>query len=292
VLTEHLREPYLKARFGRDNFSRADEAQRLEMMQDVERMARVTMAGITPWLDLESLTRWFVSIAFCATTDPFQAVMFRDDARPDARWFWVNWDMDHSFMDLYERADEPWNHDTFRTTLAQSALESRVIARLIADDPAYRALLTRRFLDALNHQVTPAFLLDRYGHYALISKTYGVRDVDYLEPLLAFLQLRPTRLRELMTHYLELRPMRQLRLEAPEGVTVLIDDFVESSGFSGWYPEGTEVVLSLREPREDFSRWSVNGRTHTASRISHRVESDTVVALELRDGGRPAAGNR
>ena len=168
VLTEHVREPFLVSRFGHENFERAAPRLRRQWMRDVLGQSSFTMADVSTRFDMESLTRWFVSVVFCATTDPFQAVMFRDETQPDARWFWVNWDMDHSFMDLYRRASVPWRHDTFRTTLGPQAFESRVITRLIAEDPAYRDYLARAFLDALNYQLTPAFLDERYRHYRTV----------------------------------------------------------------------------------------------------------------------------
>ena len=113
VLTEHVRKPFLVSRFGHDNFDRADEALRRQWMRDVMSRPSFTMADAATWLDIESLTRWFISIVFCGTSDPFQAVMFRNRTQPGARWFWVNWDMDHSFMDLYRRALAPWSQDSF-----------------------------------------------------------------------------------------------------------------------------------------------------------------------------------
>ncbi len=60
-------------------------------------------------------------------TDPYQAVMFRDRTQPDARWFWVNWDMDHSFMDFFRRDLDPWSQDSFSGTLRWPAFEARII---------------------------------------------------------------------------------------------------------------------------------------------------------------------
>ena len=78
VLVEHVREPFLMSRFGHENFDRADERRRRRWMRQVTTRPSVTQAELSTWLDVESLSRWFVSIVFCATTDPFQAVMFRD----------------------------------------------------------------------------------------------------------------------------------------------------------------------------------------------------------------------
>jgi hypothetical protein len=293
VLTEHVRRPFLVARFGHDNFARADLATQRRLMREVERMPAVKMADVTPWLDLENLTRWFVSVIFCATSDPFQGVMFRDETRgAEGRWFWVNWDMDHSFMDLYLRAPQPWQQDTFRTTLNRPAVESRVITRLIADDPAYRDYLAAVFLDALNHRITPSFLLERYRHYQRIAETYGVRDLGYLDTLLRFLEFRPAHVRELLAQYLDLGPIYRYRVEGPDGVTFMINSHAESSGFSGWYAEGLEVTVALAEPRDDFSHWEVNGHPVRQARLSHPIGSETVIIAKFLDTRRSPARQR
>ena len=86
-------------------------------------------------MDLDNLTSWFISVLFCATTDAFQGVMLRDETASPPRWFWVNWDMDHSFMDLYQQAPEPWEHDTFATLLTKRDLRSGLVTRLLEEDP-------------------------------------------------------------------------------------------------------------------------------------------------------------
>ena len=282
VLTEHVREPFLKARYGHDNFIRANTGVKRRVRRAIRKISPLTMADVDRIFDLENLTRWFISIVFCATTDPFQAVLFRDETRPEARWFLVNWDMDHSFMDVYGQGREPWQHNTFRTTLRRRPVESKIITRLLAEDPAFRQYLTRMFVDALNHRVTASFLKERFEHYRALAERYGVRDLEYLDSLKRFLALRPDRVRTLLARYVGAGPSYRTRVEGPAGVTFEIDGYPEPSGFSGSYFRGMGISVALTERHDDFSHWVVDGRVVRTSQVYHRVRSNTVIRAEFR----------
>lgn len=282
VLTEHVRKPFLMSRFGHDNFDRADEARRRRWTRDVLAQPSFTMADAATWLDVESLTRWFVSVVFCGTSDAFQAVMFRDLTQPAARWFWVNWDMDHSFMDFYRRADAAWRQDTFGATIRPEAFEAQVIGRLIRDDPAYREYLAGAFLDALNHQLTPAFLNERFRHYRAVVQEFGLENDAYLEALAEFLALRPTYVRTMLVQHLNLDPLHRVRLDGPPEAVFRINDRPVSSGFSGWYVQGTEVRVEIADGADRFVQWRVGDRRVPSREIRQRVGGDVVIEAEFR----------
>ena len=113
VLSEHLGPNYFRTHFGHEDFfPTIPEGNRL--WTRVSRLRHMTMATVGELIDLENLTRWFLSILMCDTHDAFQAPnQFRDERRPGAKWFWINWDMDASFME--------WNHDTFQASLERVA---------------------------------------------------------------------------------------------------------------------------------------------------------------------------
>ena len=290
VLTEHVRKPFLVSRFGHDNFDHADLPPEA-VVRALTDLPRFTMAEASAWIDVENLTRWLVSVLFCATTDPFQAVRFRDRTGPDSRWFWVNWDMDHSFMDLYRQADRPWRHDTFRTTLGRRAFESRIVTRLLEDDPAYRRHLADAVLDALNYRLTPAFLDERYSYYRqIVESSYSqFPDREYLDVLDQFLTSRPAHLRELLVRHVDIPPLHRLRLGGSPGVSVRINGHTVDSGFSGWYVAGTEIRIELARPGEGFSHWTVNDRTVTSPEIRQRITGDLTLTAEWHAPG-PSAG--
>ena len=278
VLTEHVRDPFLESRFGHDNFERAEYQRRQYWMNDeLPRRAPFTAADLSSWIDVESLSRWFVSVIFCATTDPFQGEIFRDETQPGARWFWVNWDMDHSFMDFYGYVHLPWRHDTFETTLGVGSFESRALTQLIDRDPVYRAYLADMFLDALNYRLTPSFLDERYRYYREIAERYELEDDRYLEPLREFLTERPDHVRRLLVKHLDLEPLGRLRLEGRPGEGLEVDGHPVPSDFIGWYLPGTEITVRLGPPSDDFSHWLVNGERVTAPRVTLRVGERALV---------------
>ena len=282
VLTEHVRRPFLISRFGHDNFDRADEALRRRLSREVMAEPSLTMADAAARFDVESLTRWFISVVFCGTSDAFQAVMFRDRTRPDARWFWVNWDMDHSFMDFYRRAPVPWRQDTFDATIRPGALEARVVRRLIEDDPVYRRHLAEAFLNALNYRITLSFLAERFDHYRRIIAGFGLENDGYLEGLAEFLELRPAYVREMLARYLDAEPLHRLQIEGPPGAVFRVDDHPVPAGFSGWYVRGTEVWAEAEDTSGRFLHWSVGGRRVPAPRIRQIVAGDLVLRAEFR----------
>ena len=205
VLTEEVRGPFFRSRFGHGNFIRVDDEMLHSLGQAFAQISPLTMVEVDRLLDVESLSRWFVSVLFCATTDPFQGVIFRDQTQPGTRTPWriANWDMDHSFIDLYGQAQALWFHDTFATTLNRPALESQLLTRLIEEDPSYRVYLARMISDALDRRLTASFLQERFEFYRDAAVRLQVGDVDFLEELELFLVLRGDAVRDLTTRYLD-----------------------------------------------------------------------------------------
>ena len=277
ALTEHVRQPFLSRRFGHANFILPDALMEDALRRAIGEIAPLTMASAGRLLDIESLTRWFVSVVFCATTDPFQAVVLRDATQPDSRWFWIAWDMDKSFMDVEGQTTVLSRHDTFATTLNQPALESKILTRLIDEDPDYRGYLARIVTETLNHRLTPEFLSERFAHYEAIASRLGVGNRAFLEDLQFFLLLRPHEVRTLVTRHLGIGPAHQVRLAGPDAATFELDGRRVSSGFTGWYFEGTEVTLALATPSRGFSHWLVNDRPVRTAVLAHPITEDIVV---------------
>ena len=181
VLAEHVpSRAFLQSHFGHRNFTQADAQTRDRLRREFRRQPALTAASVGTIVDLENLTRWFIAMLFCATTDSFQGVMLRDDTSSHARWFWVIWDMDHSFMDLYRQAPVPWEHDTFATLLRKPDVRSELVTRLLGEDPAYLDYFKRTLADALNHRLSPDFLAERFEYYGGVARALRVPDTEYL----------------------------------------------------------------------------------------------------------------
>ena len=181
-------------------------------------------------------------------------------------------------MDLYGLTrGTPWSHDTFRTTLNTNVFESVVITRLIEEDPLYKAHLAKMFLDALNYQLTPDFLNQRFEHYDRISDWYGLGDEPYLKSLQEFLRERPAFVRRLVSRYLDVGPLHRVRIEGPANVVFTIDGREVRTGFSGWYQQGTQIHVRYEDQPERVVRWTVDGRQRPYKELLEIVRGNMVI---------------
>jgi hypothetical protein len=247
---------------------------------EVRALDRVTTATVGDLVDLENLTRWFIATAFCGTRDPFQGPsQFRDAARPRAQWLWVNWDMDESFGNVRQN---PFNDLLIprgggRRGRRDDEVRPYLMTELLAQDPAFREFFKARWIEAMNHVITPAFLRERFDHYREVALTYGVESLDYLPRLEAFLAERPAIVRDQAARYLQ-TPAVSYRLASTR--PVLVDGHEVSGQFDGYYFRGMRAALDV--PSHDakrFSHWRLNGtpqpRGQTA--VTFTVDQDVTI---------------
>lgn len=262
VLTEHITSPgFLESRFGHANFTAADRRTTEQLRRQIRARAPLTADAIRGLVDLDNLTTWFITMLYCGTTDAFQGVMVRDDTVETSPWFWVVWDMDHSFMDLYRRAPVSWQHDTFRTLLRQPEVRSEIVTRLLAEDPVYARAFKARLAEALNHQLTPAFLFDRFEHYATLARMLHVRDASYLPILHEFFRHRTAWLFERAATALPDGASWPCEVEAPDGVALSVDGYEVGSAFRGRCFSGTSMRVEAVTRGDLVVRgWRVNGQ--------------------------------
>ena len=260
VLTEHITPEFLEARFGHRNFAIQSEpgGDSTRLFVWAARTRPFTMATVAEVVDIDNLTSWALTILFCATTDVLsQGPMIRDRSEPDARWFWIMWDLDHSFMDRYNTAAQPWLLDSYRTLLNKREARSRILTRLLRGDAAYRRYFARRLAAALNHQLPRPFLEERYWHYAEIAQRSGVSD-NYSKRLLEFLRERPSALWDLSAKYLKTGRAVTITVRGPEAMAVTIDGFVTKLPYTGTYLPGSPFALDARDA-PGIRGWRVNG---------------------------------
>jgi hypothetical protein len=278
VLTEHVTSRgFQDAHFGHRGFTIADTDALEDMWRWQREHPRLTVADVEEVVDLRNLTNWFISVLFCATTDALQVVMLRDETASPPRWFWVNWDMDHSFMDLYQQAPEPWEHDTFTTLLTKRELRSGLVTRLLEEDARFAVRFKQALGDALNHRWTQRFLMERFDHYGRIAQALKVPDQDYLPVLAEFLRRRADVLRKQAPEYLPQGHSRRVTLAAPTGASFDIDDNPSTAGYAGWYFDDTAVRITVTGSwRDRFDRWVVNGRplVNTGPDFTRQISED------------------
>jgi hypothetical protein len=261
VLTERFDQLYFATHFGHGGVV-AEQDSFNELWGWTSRTRPLSMATVAAKVDLDSLTRWFLSVAFSATGDAFQGPgQFLDLSTDPPRWFWVNWDMDGSFRlasadsyrDLLNRVDEGKR--------GRNPAEPRatLLTHLFAEDEAFRAYYKRLVMTALNHQLTPQFLERRFNYYRRASERLGVEDARYLRGLKEFLDERPAVFWKLTEQWLN-TPSHPIVIVAPPGEAIAIDGISATDGFSG--RSFADVELELQATVNDgarFKEWRVNG---------------------------------
>jgi hypothetical protein len=286
VLTEHVTSRgFQDAHFGHRGFTIGGGDHVDDLWRWQRERPKLTAADVDEVVDLDNLTKWFISMLFCATTDAFQGVMLRDDTQVPARWFWVNWDMDHSFMDLYRQTTDPWDHDTFTTLLSRRELRSGLVTRLLKEDPPYAIRFKQTLADALNHQLTQRFLMERFDYYGRVGQALKVPDTEYLPVLAEFLRRRADVLRRQAPEYLPDGASRRITLTGPPQATFEVDGFAYAGGFDGWYFDETAVRIEVTGAwRNRFSGWIVNGNPlpSTDPTLTRHVAEDLRIQATFR----------
>jgi len=281
VLTERFDTRFFAAHWGYDDII-LDQEEMNGLWDWVRETRPLTMKNVSEHVNIDNLTRWFVAVAFCATRDAYQGPgQFLDATKQDGRWFWVNWDMDQSFRD--------WNHDSFQYLLERISEERRgrnraeprsvILTNLIEEDAQYRDFLKRVIQRALNHQLTQAFLMERYEHYLNTATQLQVQRLDYLPRLRNFLQRRRNFFRLISEQWLNTGPSQRVFVVAPRGVDVLVEGERVRNGYLGLYFPDLELTAEIPEDqRSGFSEWRLNGRPMPAGPL--KFKADTTIRIE------------
>ena len=260
VLTERIDEAFFEARFGHSDFDMEESARNPRLRAWAQSTRPFDMAVASRNIDVDNLTRWVISILFCATTDIWQGTLARDRRAPDPKWFWVNWDMDHSFIDLYQRAEVPWEIDTFRSLFDAPDARSRILSRLLRSDPAYRQFFAQTVAAVLNHRLTPAFLTERVNHYRVVAGITRLEHREFLDRVEQFLAARPAVVRRLVQRYARAGPVVEARVRIPDGVTLDVDGHRTTGLYEGRYFSGSPITVVVpKDAQATFSGWTVNG---------------------------------
>jgi formylglycine-generating enzyme required for sulfatase activity len=283
VLTERFDERYFAAHWGYDDILLSQDA--MNTLWDWVKTTRpLTMANVSKYVNIGNMTRWFVAVAFTATRDAYQGPgQFLDKTKRTGGWFWVNWDMDQSFRD--------WNLDSYQYLLERVAEGRRgrnpaeprsvIISELIAGDPEYRTYLKRVVQKALNHQLTDAFLMERYEHYLTTATELQIRRLEYLPHLREFLERRRDFFRLISEQWLNSPPSHRVSVVAPANIDVVIDGERVRNGYSGLYFPDIDLMADIAvadRQRQAFTGWSVNGQLRPgATPLTFKADRDVTI---------------
>ena len=302
VLTEHLSADNIRARLGHDDFvlvyGKADkekgaspvaagDPRHFATLQAwaADRSRALTMPEAARRVELDNLTNWWISVAYAAVTDKFQGRAILDLSKADARWYWINWDMDKAFMDMGRRVNHPWELDVFAGEYAADP-RSVIFNRLRRESPAYRQYFLNRLVTVLNHRLTPDFVQRRVNDYELLAQSLDIQNRSFFESLREFLKHRPAALRAQMDTYFAAGPSHELTLQTNDLEGIRVDGYPVAEPYQGHYFAATPVEISVDGPaRAKFAGWRVNGEhiTPQQTRLALRLAADTHIEV-LRHG--------
>jgi hypothetical protein len=291
ILIEHISEGYLRAHFGHPQFLLAQSASyatpvfgsyqqfRQFIAWAIDR-ASLSMSEAAQKIDLDNFARWLLSVLFCATPDALQGPLLLDLSQPDAKWFWVNWDMDHSFvMTNLNAAPNAWEEDVFDRFYMREDPRAYLYHRLRLCSPEFRRYFTRMFVDTMNHRLTDAFLSERQRYYAALSSAFRYDARQFNEDVANFMRYRKSVLRDQMDTYFAAGKSYPCLVQGPSEVNFEIDGYPEQAGYFGWYFEQTPITISLTETgNRTFSYWLINGKERRQDRIlQYTVTAPTTI---------------
>jgi formylglycine-generating enzyme required for sulfatase activity len=152
-----------------------------------------------------------------------------------------------------------------------------ILSELIAEDPQYRDYLKRVVQKALNHQLTQAFLMERYEHYLTTATQLQVPSLDYLPRLRQFLERRRDFFRLTSEQWLNSPPSQRVVVTAPPNVDVVIEGERVRTGYEGLYFPDIELTADVAEEhRQGFTGWQVNGQLRPAtSPLKFKADRET-----------------
>ena len=263
VLTEHISRSFLTRRFGHDNFVLArvkGDGRRgksgpvqgnPQLLYDYKSWASsvpapLSMDAVAAVMDLDGLTNWIISVVYVGATDPFQGAVILDETARNARWRFINWDMDHGFRDVYDQVPLNWEIDNFtgRNAIFRSKNPRAIVFnRLRQESPEYRKRFLARFVEVLNHVLTAEKVRAIIENYKIIATQLEMDDTLFLQKMEEFAEFRPTILREQLDRHFDAGTAYRLTIANHSGASITVDGYPIGANYSGWYFSETPVSI-------------------------------------------------
>lgn len=179
---------------------------------------KITYKDADKIFDLDNFIRHMFSIAFLGTTDWEQGAAVKDGI-DTGRWFFINWDMEHSFIDraaILKNVDinvnrKPWEQEGFALIMAgrrfhKTANEKRAIRkqdprkllfhRLWFESPKFREKFTKFARKALKKKLTQKYLDELYVDIEGMAKVLTPNLPDTFPIIKEFLRCRRSFIKE------------------------------------------------------------------------------------------------
>jgi len=299
-VTEHLSERQMRQymsdpnnfvlyKYNDRNSPKAERLLNEKMHRHLKEINRSTYQDILDTIDKDNFSRHLFPWAFNGLTDFCQGVAVYDTGAPATKLKWIEWDLGHSFSDIYNQTkrdnQEVWKQTAFSRIYNDQTNCDRVLlfTDLINNVPQYKEYIVTLYSEILNHRLTSEFFHDRVSYYEQMLSEFGNYS-SYIIMLRDFFENRPDFLRNDMA--------RQLQLEGPYYLTVnnsnhdkfYIDNNLYNRPYSGKYFGGQEVTVSFADDPDSriFSHWLINGKTSKSPSVTLRISNETDIKLYTR----------
>lgn len=294
-LVPHLGERLLRTYFGHNNFDYYKQrsslshdafALNVKLWRIVNAQDRLTMQGVGRDIDLDNLARHLFSVLFCGTSDWYQGLAVLETNQPNSKVFWINWDMDQSFIwnvfsnkiSMKEWRQRGWS--LIYTTSPEKSIDVRpkLFSRLLHEDPAYKQYVLNLYRDLLNHRLNARFAKERIGYYTSMLENYGKKNTKYMKMLGEFMKRRPEVIRKETEKLFDLGPSLLCRITGSPDIRYEIDGYEESAGYQGYYFQGSRIRVQLdRVYQKKMAYWRVNGKRVDGSFLDIEVQENLLI---------------
>lgn len=296
VLTEHISEDYLYSLYGHKKFliertikkrrSRSKEFEDLrEWVRD--KNVKMTMEEVGKRVDINNLSLWWISQLYCSGKDHYQGPAVIDKKKEDAKWFWINWDMDQCIQNTREKNKKIWEQELclYEVMNSSSSLDRKdprgvLFRRMINEDPNYKHYFLGLLADVLNHKLNYKYIESRIHYYQKMAVALNTSAFTG-EDIRSYFKKRTMYLKKLMENYF-LAPRSFLcKVKVNNGIRYEIDGYPYYNEYKGWYFKGTDISIKLTGLEgKKVKYWLVNGKKIKGMEgsITYNVDEPIVIA--------------
>lgn len=285
-MIEHLSRDYLENHFGHRDFvyyklkGRKDRPPEYQRLYEWARSPGepVTFENVSSVIDMENFINiWIVNI-FCGNSDPYQGIALLDKKKAGAKWFWLMWDMDHSFVNFYEpEKKNTWEKErplnlVYSDTKKETDPRYFLFRELIFKDENFRNLFRKRMEEKLNYILTRDYLVSVVDNNSRAARSLGMDISNVDRELREYMLRRPEYVMNMMNRFFKLGDVRRVSIRTKGPLPVQIDGFNITGSFTGLYFQGSEISLSGKNG--GVKGWIVDGKRHNSSSLTLHIDTD------------------
>ena len=239
-------------------------------------------------MDVDSFTRHIFSWVFNGDDDYCQGVGVLDTDNPAAKFYWIEWDMAHSYFDgtaeITNINHENWQQSAIKLIYNDAEKYDcdrlLIFSRLMDTVPSYRTYAIDLFTEILNHNLTSNFLTSRVDYYSSMISSFGDYD-RYIDMLQKFMANRGDFIRADMAKRFQISGPFTLTVKGEEHLDLIVDGYQYKNSYSGKYFGGQVVKVSLNGSSSPgtISHWLVNGELVNSPALNIAIDRDTNIEM-------------